>query len=218
MPSHRHDASLIAGAHVHGVGTLGVPGNQIPATGEFGPSALYKHVTLPAQALNEFMMQITALPVGLTSFTAFEDGSYEADGVNGSYQFTYTALMDGVPLGSFVETFTIGPAVVIGGSTGNISPLSSGVSQKIAPASSAGLIDLRTTVVSAQLGSGLVIGGSVGIIGTNGLGVSQKIVSVSSASVINLRGTVVAMQPSNAPPPSPARTLTIAAEIRTLYV
>lgn len=86
--SHRYDAPLIAGAHVHGVPGLGVLGSLIPATGEHGPALPYDDLIFPADNDVEIRVLITSVPPGLTLYV-WEDGSFEASGADGSYSIGY---------------------------------------------------------------------------------------------------------------------------------
>jgi hypothetical protein len=101
-------SSLIAGACVVGNRGLGVLGSAVPSTGEHGAGYLYNDLVLPADADKEVRGLITVAPVGLDSFFAFEDSSFEAAGNDGIYGFTYRLFVDGVDQGTADVTINIG--------------------------------------------------------------------------------------------------------------
>lgn len=103
-------SSLIAGACVVGHRGLGVLGSQVPSTGEHGPGYLFNDLSLPTDAGKEVMGYIETPPVGLTSFFAWEDSSFEAQGPDGEYTFTYRLFVDGADFGTAAVTITIGAA------------------------------------------------------------------------------------------------------------
>lgn len=79
------DAAL-GGLHTSAYTGLGLRGDQVPATGTDGPSALYPCITLPADAGVEVFAQLTRLPtLGVLDFD--EDGSFTYTGATDYFEF-----------------------------------------------------------------------------------------------------------------------------------
>lgn len=101
--SYRYDSSLIAGSFVFGVGSLGVLAEDIPSTGDSGPSFLFSDLVFPADNGKEICGTITTWPT-YGVLVANEDGSFNYSGApDGSHSFGYQLKVDGAPVGP--ETF-----------------------------------------------------------------------------------------------------------------
>mgnify|MGYP003440651868 FL=1 len=101
-------SSWIPGAIVVGNRGLGILADNIPATGDAGPSFLYNDNVLPADTGKEICGRVTAWPSSGT-LTAYEDGSFEFSGApDGSYSFQYTLLVDGVSQGTGTVPLQVG--------------------------------------------------------------------------------------------------------------
>lgn len=87
----------------------GVQAQNIPATGDSGPSFLYNDIA--AQGMiptDELRGQILTLPAAGT-FTPYEDSSFSFTGApDGVYTFTYRGFRNGVSYGDYTVTMTIG--------------------------------------------------------------------------------------------------------------
>lgn len=107
--SHRHGPPLIADAHVHGLGGLGILGADIPTTGAHGGSLLANDDLDPAK---EYRILITAWPPGLPDLFVGEDGSlYSPPVAAGIYEGgEYEGFEDGVSFGSAAFSVTVGAA------------------------------------------------------------------------------------------------------------
>lgn len=116
--SHRYDTSLISGAYVYGVGSLGVLAENIPSTGDAGPSFLFNDLSLPADNGKEICGRITTWPTngtlvadenGAFIYTPFSDGAdsfayqLKVDGVDVGVPVT-VGLQAGSPIASFAQT------------------------------------------------------------------------------------------------------------------
>lgn len=103
--------SLIAGAVVVGDRGLGVTGAVIratTATGTHGPGILYDDWDSAADDTKEFRALVVTPPASGTLYV-WEDGSFTLTGAaDGTYTLTYRLYVDGVDLGTAVETITIG--------------------------------------------------------------------------------------------------------------
>jgi hypothetical protein len=97
--SHRYDSAWISGAHLFGNAGLGVLAETIPDDGDDGASYLYNDLSLPADNGKEICGRITTWP-GSGTLTAYEDGSFEFDAVDGAHSFRYQLYVDGVATGS----------------------------------------------------------------------------------------------------------------------
>ena len=113
-------SSWIPGAIVIGNRGLGILADNIPATGDVGPSYLYNDIILPADTGKELCGRVTAWPSSGT-LTAYEDGSFEFSGApDGSYSFQYTLLVDGVSQGTGTVSLQVGsPAASFAQTTGD---------------------------------------------------------------------------------------------------
>ena len=96
-------SSLITGSVVVGVPGLGVLAEQVPSTGEHGAGYLYASLEFPADAGKEVRGLITTWPT-LGTLTAFEDSSFEYDGVSDT--FAFQMYVDGVAVGT-PQTVTV---------------------------------------------------------------------------------------------------------------
>lgn len=96
--SHRHGAPLVADAHCHGTGGLGVLGSEISSAGTNGPGYAYNDLDLPDDAGKEIRGLITQWPSAGT-LTAYEDTSFTFDGPDGTYTAQYQLYVDGVAVG-----------------------------------------------------------------------------------------------------------------------
>lgn len=97
---------LIAGAVVVGSPGLGVIAENIPSSGDNGPSILYNDIALPADAGKEIRAYMTTWPSGGT-LDIGEDGSFTYSGVSST--FRYQLYVDGVAVGTpATVTLTIG--------------------------------------------------------------------------------------------------------------
>lgn len=107
--THRSDAPLIPGYHHSGDRGLGVRGDAVPRTGTHGGALLAQGINLPAEAADEFRIEILTVPAGLTDLFVDEDSSATASAPpNGVYQGTYRAYKNGVPYGESTYTITWG--------------------------------------------------------------------------------------------------------------
>jgi hypothetical protein len=98
--SHRYDTSLIYGAYVYGVGSLGILGSAIPSTGDSGAGYAYNDLTLPADSGKEICGRVTSWPTNGTLF-AYEDTSFEYTALSdGADSFQYQLYVDGIATGS----------------------------------------------------------------------------------------------------------------------
>lgn len=88
---------------------FGIQAQNIPATGDSGPSFLYKDIALLGAApTDEFMAQILTLPTA-GIFTPYEDGTFTFTGApDGLYSFTYRGFRNGVAYGDFVVVLAVG--------------------------------------------------------------------------------------------------------------
>lgn len=99
-------SSLISGAIVVGGHRLGVIGEHIPSTGEYGAGYAFNSLEFPADAGKEIRSLITTWPAYGT-LKAFEDTSFEYDGPSDTFAFQLYA--DGVAVGTpQTVTITIG--------------------------------------------------------------------------------------------------------------
>lgn len=104
--SYRFDSTpLIAGAYMWGNRGHGVLAEDIPSTGESGPSYLFNDLTFPADNGKEIRGEIIALPSAGT-FTADEYGRFEHTGASdGDYTTQYRLYVDGADQGTaFIYT------------------------------------------------------------------------------------------------------------------
>jgi hypothetical protein len=98
--SHRHDATQIPGAHVYGVGSLGILGSDIPSTGYSGAGYVYNDLSFPEDNTKEVCGRITTWPTNGT-LLAYEDTSFEYTALSdGTDSFQYQLYVDGVATGS----------------------------------------------------------------------------------------------------------------------
>lgn len=98
--SQRFGSPWIAGAHLFGDAGFGLLAENIPSTGDNGPSYLYNDISLPTDAGKEVCGRITTWPSAGQLF-AYEDGSFEFVGApDGAYSFGYQLYVDGVPTGA----------------------------------------------------------------------------------------------------------------------
>lgn len=98
--------TALGGYHTSAYTGLGLRGDQVPATGADGPSALYPCLSLPADAATEVFMQLTRLPT-LGTLTPDEDGSFVYTGATDYFEFRLWAA--GVP---FTADIGFGPGIV----------------------------------------------------------------------------------------------------------
>ncbi len=126
-------SSWIPGAIVIGNRGLGILADNIPATGDVGPSYLYNDIILPADTGKELCGRVTAWPSSGT-LTAYEDGSFEFSGApDGSYSFQYTLLVDGVSQGTGTVSLQVGsPAASFAQTTGDTAAVFGAVSKPTA--------------------------------------------------------------------------------------
>ena len=110
--SQRYDGPLISGALVYGNSGLGVPGSAVPSTGEYGGPPMYPYIA-PGDLTKEVRWVITSAPSGLTSFFAYEDGSFTATGPDGTYTIGWDYLTNNAYQASYTTNFTIGAAVAL---------------------------------------------------------------------------------------------------------
>jgi len=98
--SHRYDTSLISGAYVYGVGSLGVLGSTIPSAGDSGAGYTYNDLSLPSDNAKEICGRVTTWPTNGT-LVAYEDTSFEYVALSdGADLFAYQLYVDGVATGS----------------------------------------------------------------------------------------------------------------------
>lgn len=113
--THRSDSALIPGYHHSGDRGLGVLGGSVPAAGANGPGYIYPSLALPADAGKEYMGRVLShtFPPGVFDYS---DES-TAFSVTGAPDGTYTALIElfenGVSLGTFTLTATLGAGTVV---------------------------------------------------------------------------------------------------------
>lgn len=104
-------SSWIPGAIVVGNRGLGILADNIPATGDAGPSFLFNDVALPADSGKEVCGRVTSWPSAGT-LVAYEDGSFEFSGApDGTYSFAYSLLVDGASQGTGTGTLQVGSPV-----------------------------------------------------------------------------------------------------------
>ena len=108
-------SQLFSGSHVVSLwGGLGIPGAQIPTTGDNGGSPLADDDILAGA---EYRLIITAQPSAGT-LVPYPDTSFEFSGApDGSYSYTYQAWENSVIYGSATDTLVVGEvnATVPGG-------------------------------------------------------------------------------------------------------
>jgi hypothetical protein len=89
----------------------GVRGDAVPSTGTHGPSPLYRSLSLPADAANEYRWGIVS-PPAVGTLAANEDGSYSYTPPGGATDltvaYTFREWQNGVDLGTAVETIVMG--------------------------------------------------------------------------------------------------------------
>ena len=126
-------SSWIPGAIVVGNRGLGILADNIPATGDAGPSFLFNDVALPADSGKEVCGRVTSWPSAGT-LLAYEDGSFEFSGApDGTYSFTYSLLVDGASQGTGTGTLQVGsPAASFGINTADTTTAFGAVSKPIA--------------------------------------------------------------------------------------
>lgn len=158
--SHRYDSSLIAGAHVYGVGSLGVIGSAIPSTGDNGAGYAYNDLSLPADNAKEICGRITSWPASGT-LTAYEDTSFEFTASDGAYSFQYQLYVDGVATGSpeTVSLYVGSAPVTIAGNIGTASAygLASSVASAATISAALGTATASGFAASISLGNEVVI-------------------------------------------------------------
>lgn len=104
-------SSWIPGAIVVGNRGLGILADNIPATGDAGPSFLFNDVALPADSGKEVCGRVTSWPSAGTLLT-YEDGSFEfSGGPDNTYSFAYTLFVDGVSQGTGTVSLQVGSPV-----------------------------------------------------------------------------------------------------------
>ena len=118
MSTRVDSSSLIAGAVVVGDPGLGVLAELVPSTGEHGAGYLYDSLEFPADTGKEVRGLITTWPT-LGTLTAFEDSSFEYDGVSDA--FAFQMYVNGQPVGTpQTVTVTVGASAAIAPATGHI--------------------------------------------------------------------------------------------------
>ncbi len=111
-------SSLIPGRWVAGDRGLGVLGSAVPSEGADGPSILYNDLSLPADASKEVRALVLTWPHAGTLFV-YEDGGFEFTGApDGSYNFTYRLIVDGVTIGTAEVSMIIGTPSIVPASAG----------------------------------------------------------------------------------------------------
>lgn len=117
--SERIDTSeWISSSEIIGDTGGGVLGSDIPSTGLSGAGYAYNDLSLPADAGKEICGRITTWPVGLTTFAAREDTSFDATAPDGVYTFQYQLYVDYVATGSpTTVTLTFGGNASVAGQT-----------------------------------------------------------------------------------------------------
>lgn len=118
--SERIDTSeWISSSEIIGDTGGGVLGSAIPSSGTSGAGYAYNDLSLPADAGKEICGRITTWPVGLTTFAAREDTSFDATAPDGVYTFQYQLYVDYVATGSpTTVTLTFGGgSVTVSGQT-----------------------------------------------------------------------------------------------------
>lgn len=151
--SYKYGTSIVPGAYHYGAGGLGVPGASVPSTGANGPGYLYNDLSLPADNAVEVRGLIETFPVGLTSFTVFEDSSFTALGPDNTYSFTYRLYDDGVDRGTAISSFTIGDPGALSGNV-TLADVSPSGSINSAPSVFTGNVTSDDAVPSGSLSSG----------------------------------------------------------------
>lgn len=96
----RIDSSEYFDGLVIGDTGLGVLAENIPSSGDSGPSFLYNDLSFPSDNGKEIRGEILTQPSDGTLFV-YEDGSFEfSNAPDGNYSFTYQLYVDGNPIGS----------------------------------------------------------------------------------------------------------------------
>lgn len=171
------DAAL-GGLHTSAYTGLGLRGDQVPATGSDGPSALYPCITLPADAAVEVFAQLTRLPtLGVLVFE--EDGSFVYTGATDYFEFRL--WVDGVaatgdighgpgivrvalnvgaaPASGFTDGATLGPVAAGGSLASQLSAFTGGGA--LAGVIAAGQLGPNASAFSAGAALGAVRAGGV---------------------------------------------------------
>ena len=168
--SHRYDTSLISGAYVYGVGSLGVLGSTIPSAGDSGAGYTYNDLSLPSDNAKEICGRVTTWPTNGT-LVAYEDTSFEYVALSdGADLFAYQLYVDGVATGSpATVTLLVGSVPVtiscaLGSATASGLPAtltqSATISAALGTATASGLPATLTqsATISAALGSATASG------------------------------------------------------------
>lgn len=108
----RNVSRSYAGRRICGTPYVGLPGSTIPSTGASGVPPAYPLLTFPADNDVQIRIRLGTIPSGLTLFM-YEDTSFVASGVDGSYDVHFTLERNGVSNPTdYYFTITFGGGVV----------------------------------------------------------------------------------------------------------
>jgi len=183
--SQRFDAPWISGAHLFGQPGYGVLAENIPSTGDSGPSYLYNDITLPDDAGKEVCGRITTWPSAGTLF-AYEDGSFEFVGApDGAYSFAYQLYVDGMITGApAVVDLLVGESSLNASASGsNVASGSASLSAQVALAS----VGVSTASGSAALAASVPLS-AVGLSVAAGSAIPSATVTISASGLAQAAG------------------------------
>lgn len=144
----------MAGKYHYGGGGRGVLGSLVAHVGTNGDGYGYKSLSLPADANKEYYFPLGTRPAGLT-FDASEDTGATASGADGTYVYPFSAVENGINIGSSSFSVTFGAGGAPGATLTGTSTFSGGAaSNGSAAAPGATLTGAGTMQGGAASGTG----------------------------------------------------------------
>ena len=142
-------------------GGLGIPGSEVPTTGDNGGSPLAND---GITATSEYRIETVTAP-GAGTLTVYPDTSYEFSGPDGTYAWTYRVYEDSVDRGTANETLVIGSPVAAFASTTTLPAFSGSASVSSASPETAisATTALPTFSWSPSSGIGFVFSSTTGL-------------------------------------------------------